>query len=73
MSWSDYLPGSIIRDKGSSLGDFLYREFLRGASDEYVRRPLWLFEPEQRKAVLRERARRFGVPDAELDFDPEYH
>lgn len=49
------------------------REQLRGASDEYIRRPLWLFPPAERRAVLAERARRFGVPNGEDDFDPEYH
>lgn len=51
----------------------VFAEFLRGVADTYVLRPLWEFAPEQRRAVLHERARRFGVPDAKDDFDPEYH
>lgn len=46
---------------------------LKGKSDEFVQRPLWEFPPEARKAVLAERAKRFGVPTAQDDFDPEYH
>lgn len=49
------------------------REQLRRATDSYVLRPLWEFRPEERRAVLAERARRFGVPNGEDDFDPEYH
>jgi len=45
---------------------------MRGASDESVRAPLWLYPPEGRPAVLRERRVRFGVFDSD-DFDPEYH
>ncbi|CAD80128.1 gp4a [Streptomyces phage phiBT1] len=45
---------------------------MRGASDEAVRAPLWQYPPEGRRAVLSERARRFGTPTAD-DFDPEYH
>lgn len=73
MSWGGYLPGSLVRDSGESLGKFLHAEFLKGVSDEYLRRPLWEFPPHERKAVLHERAIRFGVPDAATDFDPEYH
>jgi hypothetical protein len=51
----------------------LLAEALKGATDEYLMRPLWEFEPGARKAVLHERAKRFGVPDAKDDFDPEYH
>lgn len=70
MPWSDCL-GSLLNN--SRFTDYLFREFLKGADDEYVRRPLWEFKPEERKAVLSERARRWGVPDSEQDFDPEYH
>ncbi|QAX94727.1 hypothetical protein HOV12_gp27 [Streptomyces phage Lilbooboo] len=45
---------------------------MRGASDDAVKAPLWQYPPEARRAVLSERARRFGVPSAD-DFDPEYH
>lgn len=48
-------------------------ESLKGATDEYVRRPLWLFPPAERRAILAERARRWGVPTGDADFDPEYH
>lgn len=48
-------------------------ESLKGASDEFVKRPLWEFPAHERRAVMHERARRFGVPDAHEDFDPEYH
>lgn len=51
----------------------LWREAMKGATDDYLRRPLWDFVPEARTAVLSERARRFGVPTADQDFDPEYH
>jgi hypothetical protein len=52
---------------------FVLRETMRGATDEFLRRPLWEFKPIERRAVLAERAKRWGVPDAENDFDPEYH
>lgn len=45
---------------------------MHAASEESVRAPLWLYPPEARLAVLRERRVRFGVPTAD-DFDPEYH
>jgi hypothetical protein len=32
---------------------------LRGAADDEIRRPLWEFPPEARKAVKHERRRRF--------------
>lgn len=48
-------------------------ESLRGATDEYLRRPLWEIPPAERRAFLAERAHRWGVPDAANDFDPEYH
>jgi hypothetical protein len=51
----------------------LRRETLRWAADEYVSRPLWEFKPEERRAILHERARRWGTPNGEDDFDPEYH
>jgi hypothetical protein len=46
---------------------------LKGAADDTIRRPLWEFPPEASKAVMHERAVRWGVPDADQDFDPEYH
>lgn len=46
---------------------------LKQEPDEYVRRPLWEFPPEARKAVLHERAVRWGTPNNQDDFDPEYH
>jgi hypothetical protein len=49
------------------------REQLKGATDEYLKRPLWDFAPEVRPFVLSERAKRWGVPEADRDFDPEYH
>jgi hypothetical protein len=52
---------------------FVLRELMRGAADETLRRPLWEFPPEERRAVIAERAVRWGAPDAENDFDPEYH
>lgn len=51
----------------------VFAEFLKGAENSYILRPLWEFKPEERKAILHERAKRFGVPDAQDDFDPEYH
>ncbi|CAA07128.1 gp4a [Lomovskayavirus C31] len=45
---------------------------MRTASDDAVKAPLWQYPPEARRAVLSERARRFGIPTAD-DFDPEYH
>jgi hypothetical protein len=59
---SETVPASLIQ-----------REQMRGATDDFLRRPLWLFDPAERRAVLAERARRWGVPDGEADFDPEYH
>jgi hypothetical protein len=53
--------------------EWVTREVLKGATDEYLRRPLWEFKPEERKAVLSERTRRWGAPEADRDFDPEYH
>jgi hypothetical protein len=53
--------------------DVLWKEAMKGATDDYLRRPLWEFRPEARPAVMHERAKRWGVPDAENDFDPEYH
>lgn len=44
---------------------------MQGGSDGAVRAPLWEYPPEARRAVLHERARRFGTPTAD-DFDPEY-
>lgn len=73
MSMSGYIPGSLVRERGNSLANFLYAEFLKGCDDAFIRRPLWEFAPDERKAVLHERAKRFGVPDANQDFDPEYH
>jgi hypothetical protein len=52
--------------------DALARITLRQAADEDVRRPLWEFPPNERRAVLHERARRWGAPNGEDDFDPEY-
>lgn len=45
---------------------------LQGASDEYIRRPLWDFHPYYRPLVLSERARRGYNPDPEPTGDPEY-
>lgn len=46
---------------------------LRGASDGYIRRPLWEFHPYVRPLVLSERARRgFLTIDPEPIGDPEY-
>jgi hypothetical protein len=45
----------------------------RGASDGYIRRPLWEFHPYVRPLVLSERARRgFLTIDPEPIGDPEY-
>lgn len=52
--------------------DAVARLLLRSLSDEEVKRPLWEFAPVERRAVLHERARRWGTP-GEDDFDPEYH
>jgi hypothetical protein len=49
------------------------RLLLRSASDDEVRRPLWEYAPVERRAVLHERARRWGAPTGQDDFDPEYH
>jgi hypothetical protein len=53
--------------------DALARLRMRHESDETVKRPLWEFSTAERRAVLHERARRWGVPNGEDDFDPEYH
>lgn len=44
-----------------------FAEILRGQSDNYVRQPLWNFTPADRKAVLHERRRRFGIEDERID------
>jgi hypothetical protein len=46
------------------------KELLQGASDEYIRRPLWEWSPADRPEVIHERRRRFGV--FEETGDPEY-
>ena len=46
---------------------------MRGASDQYLRRPLWEIPPDEREAFLSERAARLGLPPGNDDFDPEYH
>jgi hypothetical protein len=50
-----------------------WRRFLAGAADEFIRRPLWVFPPASRPAVISERKRRFGVVEDEDTPDPEYH
>lgn len=57
-----YIPGAL-----------LWRMTLKDAPDDEIRRPLWEFPQEARRMVLHERARRWGVPNGEDDFDPEYH
>jgi hypothetical protein len=52
---------------------FVLREFLKGVTDDYIRRPLWEFPFAEQKAVRAERRRRFGAPADEWEFDPEYH
>jgi hypothetical protein len=47
-----------------------WAQVMRGASDESVRAPLWLYPPEARLAVIHERRVRFGVQ--EETGDPEY-
>lgn len=43
------------------------------AHDDFIRKPLWDFEPADRPAVIAERRRRFGMlPDDEPCGDPEY-
>lgn len=49
------------------------REQMRGATDEYLRRPLWEIPPGERGAFLAERAARLGLPTGNDDFDTEYH
>jgi hypothetical protein len=39
--------------------------YLKGAPDDVIRGPLWGFPPAERKAVIHERRRRFGVYDDE--------
>lgn len=39
------------------------RARLRAVSDDVIRSPLWEWEPRERKAVISERRRRFGVDD----------
>jgi hypothetical protein len=73
MSMSGYITGSLVREHGESMGNYLFAEFLKGQPDSYILRPLWEFPGHERKAVLHERAKRFGVPDAKDDFDHEYH
>jgi hypothetical protein len=51
----------------------IIRELVRGLSDDALLRPLWEFPVTQRKAVLAERARRWGAPESDQDFDHEYH
>ncbi|MCW7984077.1 hypothetical protein XF35_01705 [Streptomyces platensis subsp. clarensis] len=41
------------------------------AHDDFIRKPLWDFEPADRPAVIAERRRRFGIADEEIG-DPEY-
>ncbi|WP_371800880.1 hypothetical protein OHA38_20375 [Streptomyces sp. NBC_01732] len=38
---------------------------LRTEHDDVIRAPLWEFAPHERKAVISERRRRFGVDDDE--------
>lgn len=44
-----------------------FAEILRAQPDDYVREPLWMFAPLDRKAVLHERRRRFGIEDERID------
>lgn len=41
------------------------RARLRALPDDVIRSPLWEFAPLERKAVISERRRRFGVNDEE--------
>ncbi|MFI9721542.1 hypothetical protein ACIHFE_18125 [Streptomyces sp. NPDC052396] len=41
------------------------RARLRAVPDEVIRAPLWEWAPHERKAVISERRRRFGVDDEE--------
>jgi hypothetical protein len=50
-----------------------WRAYLAGTPDEFVRRPLWVFPPASRPAVISERKRRFGVLEEEDMPDPDYH
>lgn len=49
-----------------------FAQLLTVVPDDHVKRPLWEFSPAERKAVIHERRRRFGVYE-EDDIDPEYH
>ena len=49
-----------------------WRRALRGADDETVRQPLWVFPPEAATAVIAERTRRGFNPDPEPIGDPDY-
>jgi hypothetical protein len=44
---------------------------VKGAPDDAIRGPLWGWPPADRKAVIAERRRRFGVFDDD-EIDPEY-
>ncbi|GLW03705.1 hypothetical protein Slala05_73350 [Streptomyces lavendulae subsp. lavendulae] len=39
------------------------RARLHAESDDVIRSPLWEWAPQERKAVISERRRRFGVDD----------
>jgi hypothetical protein len=49
-----------------------WRNLMRQAPDEEVRRPLWEFPPEAATAVIAERTARGYNPDPEPIGDPEY-
>lgn len=48
-----------------------FAQILRVLPDSDIRRPLWEFKPEERKAVQHERRRRFQMDDEPIG-DPEY-
>lgn len=43
----------------------LFRTWLRDQSDDVIRSPLWEWAPAERKPLISERRRRFGVDDDE--------
>lgn len=54
----DVYPSGEVLPAGSPLS---------AGSDALVRRPLWEFRPDQAKAVLHERRRRFGIEEERID------
>lgn len=56
----------------SKLPETFQEMVLHFSADEYVKQPLWNFEPKWRPLVLAERARRGFITDPEPTGDPDF-